>query len=173
MTNLDTNESRAGDWNPTLTMLILLLPLFDGCFFGAASLFVAALLVSPRVRSKRNLYAALSPNGLCRFSLPLAHKITFNTIDNLIWKPQRSRSGGWWSENHWTIFWFAVFLLSFLASIYGNSSALLLFRVHFPAGRSPYLVSILAAALSFPFFEKWPIPPARVCGLFMGSQRPF
>lgn len=169
MTNLDTNESRAGDWNPTLTMLILLLPLFDGCFFGAASLFVAALLVSPTTVEAKLIRGSKSK----RFSLPLAYKITFNTIDNLIWKPQRSRSGGWWSENHWTIFWFAVFLPSFLASIYGNSSALLLFRVHFPAGRSPYLVSILAAALSFPFFEKWPIPPARVCGLFMGSQRPF
>ena len=55
----------------------------------------------------------------------VAYEITFNTIDNLIWKPQQTnmhRVGGRKKKAddgetiHWTMFWFAVFV-----SIYGNS----------------------------------------------------
>lgn len=80
-----------------------------------------------------------------RFVPVLDCKITFNTIDNLIWKPQRSRSGGWWSENHWTVFWFAVLLLFFMEiprlCYYFFAYT---FSEKAPAqDRSPYLVSIL------------------------------
>lgn len=58
-----------------------------------------------------------------RCSIPsqyrIAYKITFNTIDNLIWKPQQTEHKRMMEENHWTMFWFAVF------SIYGNSFSLL------------------------------------------------
>lgn len=104
-------QTRAGadeDWNPTLTMLFLFSFLMTFCFRCSLScLFLRGL--SP---TNWNLYNGSKSK---RFVPVLDCKITFNTIDNLIWKPQRSRSGGWWSENHWTMFWFAVAALFFFS----------------------------------------------------------
>lgn len=62
------------------------------------------------------------------------YKVTFNTIDNLIWKPQQTNTKGGEevddgkeSLNHVLVFLFHSF------SIYGNSFSLLLFRIHFSA----------------------------------------
>lgn len=97
------------------------------------------------------------------FCPPFAYKITFNTIDNLIWKPQqtnntkRERRGGCWkriiepcSGLVWSGLQSSLYL--FHSSIYGNSFALLLFFEHFSAQDS-FIFSTLFSffRVCFPF----------------------